>query len=76
MNIAVILQNEVRKDPIQRQALIDALQKSKGVLSLDLDLAGNGLIFVKINHLSDVETIKLLPGVSEVETMGVMSINQ
>lgn len=76
MNIAVILQNEVRKDPIQRQALIDALQKSKGVLSLDLDLAVNGLIFVKINHSSDVETIKLLPGVSEVETMGVMSINQ
>ena len=76
MNIAVILQNEVRKDPIQRQALINALQKSKGVLSLDLELAGNGLIFVKLNHLIDGEAIKLLPGVSEVETMGVMSINQ
>lgn len=75
MHVAIVLHNDVLTDASRQQAIIESLQRSKGVTKLDLDIIESGLILANLQQFHDMEHLNDLDRVLTVETMDSQSIN-
>lgn len=71
MKFALILEPEVIDDLPKRSRLIETLRHTKGVLSLDVEMAGNGLLLANISKAMDARTLEEFDGIERISGMGV-----
>lgn len=71
MNYTIILQRSAAKDPTKQTQVIDQLQKIPGVLKLDTEMANNGLVLAQLSTTVDIEAIRKIEGVDDLEKNGI-----
>jgi len=71
MNYTIILQRDTAKDVTKRNQLIEQLRTTEGVLKLDTEMAHNGLLLAQISGSADLEVIRQIDGIDDLERNGV-----
>lgn len=71
MNYAIILHNDTAADRAKQNQVVDHLRKISGVLKVDTEIADSGLILAQISNTADIEAIRNIDGVHDLEKMGV-----
>ena len=71
MNYTIILKRSVAKDSIKQTQVIEQLRKINGVLKLDTEMANNCLLLAELSHTVDLEAIRQIEGVEDLEKNGV-----
>lgn len=74
MQYALILDTELTTDVLRREKLIDTLSHLRGVLRVDAEMAGSGLLLADLVTSADASLLTQLDGVEAVEGMGVKSV--
>ncbi len=71
MKFALILEPEIIDDTAQVSRLIRKLRHTEGVLKLDTELAGSGLLLADLAKSLDPTLLERLDGIERVSGMGV-----
>lgn len=71
MNYAIILHNDTAADRIKQNQVIDQVRKTPGVLKVDTEIADSGLLLVQLASSTDLDAIRTIDGVHDLEKMGV-----
>ncbi len=71
MNFTIILQRDTAKDLAKRNRLIEQLRTTEGVLKLDTEMAHNGLVLAQLSGSADLEVIRQIDGVDDLERNGI-----
>lgn len=71
MNYAIILHNDTAADRVKQNQVIDQVRKTPGVLKVDTEIADSGLLLVQLASSTDLDAIRTIDGVHDLENMGV-----
>lgn len=71
MNYAIILHNDTAADRTKQNQVIDQVRKTPGVLKVDTEIADSGLLLVQLASSTDLDAIRTIDGVHDLEKMGV-----
>lgn len=71
MNYTIILKRSAAKDSTKQTQVIEQLRKINGVLKLDTEMANNCLLLAELSHTVDLEAIRQIEGVEDLEKNGV-----
>lgn len=71
MNYTIIVKRDVAKDFTKRNQLIEQLHKINGVLKIDTEMAHNCLVLAQLSEHTDLEAIRQIDGVDDLEKNGV-----
>ena len=76
MRYSIVLNDEMVSDTSKRDALIDTLRHTQGVLHVDTDIAADGLLFVTGSSILLATDLMVLDGIDRVTVNGAKTIAQ
>ena len=71
MKISIILAPDILDDLPRLGRLVETLRHTRGIVSLDNEMAESGLLLANVSRSMDLKSLEALEGVERVGTLGV-----